>query len=74
MGNHAYSGMRVMKELWVQLEKLLWEFYLMDEASSNVQHSTRECLIGDWKKSDFHSKRLQWCNPKKKKRILLDIL
>lgn len=50
MGNHAYSGMRAMKELWVQLEKLLWEFYLMDEASRNVQYSTRECLIGDWKK------------------------
>lgn len=46
MGNHTYSGMRVMKELWVQLEKLLWEFYLMDEASSNVKHNTTECLIG----------------------------
>ena len=47
MGNHAYSGMWVMKELWVQLEKLLWEFYLRDEASSNVKHNTTECLIGD---------------------------
>lgn len=47
MGNHAYSGMRMMKELQVQLEKLLQEFYLMDQASNNVQHNTSECLQGD---------------------------
>lgn len=47
MENHAYSGIKVMKELWAPLEKLLWEFYLMDEASSNIQHNTSECLIGD---------------------------
>ena len=29
----------------------VWEFYFMDEALSNVQHNTSECLIGDWIKA-----------------------